>query len=139
MLYPVAQSHGLDHLEGTLLALGRTHPAVQQGHLHVVQDIERGDQVEALEDKSELGVAEAGGLAGIETRDGLAVQLHGTGRGLVEQSGDVEQGGLAAAGGAHDTYKFSFAHFEVDVVESHGLDLGSSVDFGNFDKLDHNS
>ena len=62
----VVQSYGINHLQSPFLALGRTHFAVQQGHLHVVQDIERGNQVEALEDKSEFGVAEAGGLPGVE-------------------------------------------------------------------------
>ncbi len=92
---------------GQPLRLG--HPAQLEREGHVVERGEPGQEVRLLEDHAHL--------AGHGAGDGLAVAEHGPDRGPAQARHQREQGGLAAAAGAHHRRELAVRDLEVDPVE----------------------
>jgi hypothetical protein len=126
----MAHAHALQRLLHALPPLRRRHAAVGQGELDVLEDGEVADEVEALEDETDVAVADARALAEVEVLHGLAGDGVGAAGGRVEQAQDREQRGLAAAGGAGDRHVFALGDVEVDAGEGVGLDLVRVEDLG---------
>ena len=110
---------------------------VQQGHNHVVEHAEGGNEVEALEDESEGLIAEACEFFVAHAFGATAIEFDGTRCGIVEKADNVEKGGLAAARRAHDREKFAFGDFEVNVFERLSFDCLCAVNFIDVAKLYH--
>ena len=92
MFDAVTHANALQGVHHALLALGRGHVAVGKGQLNVLIDRQIADQVEALEDESDLAIADARALAHVQVRDLMAVQnILAIGR-RVEQADDGKQG-----------------------------------------------
>ena len=112
VLCTVADVHALENLGHALLALRCADAQVAKRQLHVFVDIELVDQVEALEYEADVALAELGAVLLLEPADLLAEQLVASARGVIEQSEDVQERGLAAAGRAHDGDEFAVLDFE---------------------------
>ena len=78
-----------------LLALGRVEAAVAQRHVDVVEEVQIGNQVEALEDEAELLVAQARALVVVHAAHVDVVEPVFAAGELLEQARDVEEGRLA--------------------------------------------
>ena len=83
----------------------------------------RAQQVEALEDEADLGVADDGALVAAELRDVGAVEDVRAGGRAVEAADDVHQRRLAGAGRSHDGHELAGVDAQVDAVERAHFDL----------------
>ena len=91
----------IDPLESVFdagLALGRGHAGtIGEGEFDILFDGKVADEIEALEDKADLLVADAGTVAEAEVLDGIVVKQVAAAGGRIEEAEDGEQRGLAAA------------------------------------------
>ncbi len=103
-------------LRGPLVPLRLGDAGVHQGHLHVLQQGQLGQQVVLLEDEAQHLVADGGQLVVVHLAHVPAVQQIGAGGGHVQAADDVHAGGLAGAGLAHDGHELPLLDLEGDVV-----------------------
>ncbi|MNI63389.1 hypothetical protein D3C73_1187550 [compost metagenome] len=108
VLHARTQADLAQRLLDALAALAGAHLAVAQRHVHVVEQVEVRNQVEALEDEADLLVAQAAARIIAELADVLAVQHVGAAGEGFQQAGDVEEGGLAGAGRTGDGDELAF-------------------------------
>ena len=123
VLHPVRHADALQGLLHALLALVGGHAAVGQRQLHVLEDREVADQVEALEDESDLPIPDASALGERELLGRLAVQGVVPVGGRVEQAEDRKQRRLAASRRPGDRHVLAVGDLEVDPREGVRLDL----------------
>jgi hypothetical protein len=71
----VRHTHPFERLGDPLPTLGRPHAAVGERQFDVLEDREIADQIEALEDETDLPISDARALRGTEFGHGPAVQL----------------------------------------------------------------
>ena len=128
MAHAVTQSDLFENGFGSLAAFGRRNVAVEQREFYVIQYVQRIDQVEGLEDETERLVTEGGQLFVVHTDRIGSGDLDRTGCRGVQQSDDVQQGGLSATGGAHDAQKFTFLDIQVHILQGNCFDLLRTVD-----------
>jgi len=76
-------------------ALCRRITAIAQRHIHVVEQVQIRNQIEALKNETELLVAQTGSLVIIQSAHTDAIQQIVALAELLQQSGDVEEGRLA--------------------------------------------
>ena len=74
-------------------------------------------EIEGLEHEPDLDVADGGEFAVGQRLHRLAVETVDAARGFVQQAEDIEQGGFAGTGRAHDADEFAAADFEIDAFE----------------------
>ena len=79
------------------------------------------DQVEGLEHKADLAAAQGGKLAVLRGGHVDAVQPVAALGGLIQRAHNVHQGGLAAAGLAHNGYELALIHVQVNAVQDFQL------------------
>ena len=129
MAHAVAQSHPFEHFLRQTEAFRRSRSAVEQRKLHIVDHIQRADQMERLEDKPQRPVAELCQPAVAHGRgDHIPVQLQRSARRSIQQADDIQQRRLAAARRPHHAEKFSLFHFQVHILQSLGFNLIHPVD-----------
>ena len=133
----MADGHTLHNLRDLGLALAGADIQIAQRQLNVLIHIEFVDQVEALEHKADVALAELGALLLLQAADFGAEEFIGTAGGIVQQAEDVQQRGLAAAGRAHDGDELAVLDFEGNAVEGRGLDLFRPEDLGKIGDLYH--
>lgn len=115
--------HALEDVVDHLLALRCLDLHVDEGQLHVLEDVQFVYEVEALEYEADVALAVLGALFFFQRAYFLAEEFVLARGGVVEEAEDVQEGGLAAAGGAHDCYEFALLDVEGDVVEGYGFDF----------------
>ncbi len=120
--------HLLEHRLDLGAALVGSHFGVHQRQLDVLIHGELVDQVEALEHETDMRLANRGAFALRIGGNILAEQPVAPGRRAVDQPEDVQQGGLAAAGWAHDRDELALAQAEVDVIDCRRLDDIGAID-----------
>ena len=116
MLILLPQTHHVQGQQGPLPPLRPGHPGVHQGYLHVLHQVQLGQQVVLLEDKAQQLVADLGQLVLVHLAHIPAVQQVGAIGGHVQAADDVHAGGLAGAGLAHDGHKLPLVDLEGDAV-----------------------
>ena len=87
-----------------------------QGQEDVVPQGEDVQQVEVLEHKAQMRAAEGRQVPFPDVGQGLAVQKHLSGSGAVQSRQNIQQGGLAGAGLAHDGHILPRLHGEIHVL-----------------------
>src|SRR5690606_39696152 len=102
--------------------------AVEQGQLDVLVDRHLGNEVEALKDEADLAIAKPRALLGVDLVDRDAGEPVLARRGLVEETEDRQQRGLAASGRTFDRHVFAALDDEIDAAERMRLDRFRSVD-----------
>ena len=80
-----------------LLALGRRHPAIGERKLDVLVHRQIADQIERLENESDLAIADARALGELQVLHRLGVQHVGAVGGRIEQAQNRQQRGFPAA------------------------------------------
>ena len=100
-----------------------------EGQGDVLPDGEGVQEVKVLEDEAQVLPAELGQLLGPQPGDVLPIQADGAGTHRVDGGDAVEQGGLAGAGGPHDSQKLPVLHGKADVVDGAGHPAAVAVDF----------
>src|SRR5690606_35967056 len=117
VLGAVAHADLLESFEDAFLALGGRHAAVGERQLDVLVNGEVADEIEGLENETDLAVADAGTLGEREALHGATVEEVGALGGRVEQAENGEEGGLAAAGWAGDGDVFALVDLHVNARE----------------------
>ena len=137
MLHARTQTDARQCVLDALLAFGGGHAAVAQRYVDVVEQVEVGDQVEALEDEADLLVAQARTRVVAQVADVLAVEQElPAGEGL-QQAGDVEEGGLARTRRTGDGDELALADMQVEGTQRMRFHLFGSVDLGDLAHLKH--
>src|SRR5882762_10706640 len=105
MALAIRQAYGAERFSRPLGAAAL--PGVDERHLDVVESARPRDEVEALEDKTDLPIADLGKPVVIELCDiGAVEQVTPAGR-HIEAADDVHQRRLARSAGAHDRHKLA--------------------------------
>src|SRR5207245_6782304 len=104
---------------------------VDHRHLHVMERRGSGDEVEALENETDLSVAYRGELVVVEPRDFSAVEKVTTARRHVEAADDIHERRLARAARPHNGDELAFFDDEVDASQRRDLDLAHTVGLGD--------
>src|ERR1039457_2989744 len=100
---------------GALQALGAGHSGVDQGKFHVVQGGGAGQQVEGLEDETDLTVADARQLVVGHLADQVAVDVVQALGGGIEAADQVHEGGFTGTGRSHDGDVFAALDFDIEI------------------------
>ena len=134
---PVRYGHAVhDGLYAAAAFLGRS-AHVEEGEFYVLVHVQLVYEVEALEDEADDALAYVRAVVLLQGAHVAPVEQVGAFGGVVEQADDVEQGGLAAARGAHDGHEFAFPHFEVYLAQGPGLHFFGAEYFLDVLQLDH--
>src|SRR3990172_8438040 len=104
---------------------------VEERKLHVLDGRRPPEEVESLEDETDLLIPDVGELVLAELVDLLAVEEVRAARGIVEAAEDIHQRRLPRARGAHDGDHLAACNLEVDPGERHHLVSAGAVDLGN--------
>src|SRR5436305_5002832 len=113
------------------------HPRINQWKLHVADRTGTSNQVERLEDETDLTAADLGQpVVGQPAGVGAVEQVAPAGRDI-ETAQYVHKRGLARSRWAHNGDQFAVVDSQVDAGERRYLDLAHPVDFANVLKLDH--
>ena|GEM_PF-6272803 len=125
--HTVAQTHLLQYfLCQTATLLGR-HLSVQQRQLHVIQYIQRINQVERLEHKPQLPVTESRQFPVLHAVHLNAGYFNRSAGRRIQQTHNVQQSRLTATGRTHDTEEFPLVHFEVYILQRYGFNLVRTI------------
>src|SRR5450432_1647545 len=128
MLHAVRHADFLERVVHALLALTALHAAIRERQLHILVDGEIADQVERLEDESDLPIANPRSFGRTQLSNRLAIEQIRAIRWRVEQPEDGEQRGLPASRRAGDREIATALHFEMNSRERVRLDLVGIVD-----------
>src|SRR5690606_10710218 len=132
----LGQAYGVEGFEGDFSADGRFDAFVDEGEFDVFECGGARNEVEALEDESQVVAAQQGELVVGEVGDIESAEVVASGGGRIQAADDVHGGGFAGAAGAHDGDKFAVIDAEVDAVEGTDFGVAAAVDFvdvGHFD------
>ena len=121
VLRAVAQADQLQCDFGIALALRAGQAGQQQRQLDVALRGQHRHQVVELEHVADVLAAPVRELAALHRVDALAVDGDLPARGDVEAADQVEQGGLARAGGAHERHEIAAGDVQVHAVQDFDL------------------
>ena len=99
------------------MAFAARHSLIEEREFHVLHGSLETNKVEGLEHKAYHTVAVIRGLALGQVLDQLARQPVFAGVVVVQDSKDIEQGGFAGAGSAHNGHELAFLNLQVDAFE----------------------
>src|SRR5207247_9184266 len=105
----------------------RVDAADEQRELHVLDGPQDRQQVVVLEDETHLPGAEGRFRVVVEGREPLARDPHLAGREIIDAGEAVQEGRLAAAGGAHDRDHLALSDVHVQAAEGVDLDAAAVV------------
>jgi hypothetical protein len=110
-------------------ALCSVETTIAQRYLDVVVDIEIRNEIEGLEDESDLLVAQARALVVVEAAHIDAIELVFPAAELLEESRDGEKRGLAGARGAGNRDELTLLDLDGEIAQRIGLDHFGAVRF----------
>ena len=117
-------------------ALARTHAAIGQRQLDVFENRQIADEIEALEDESDLAIADARAIREREVRDFGALERIAAARRRIEQAEDGEQRRFAATGRSGDRDVFARADIEMNAGERVGFHFVGQEHFRDAVEMD---
>ncbi len=135
MVRPVRHPDLLQYGQGRLADPSGGITAQEEGHLYVLGDGHRGEEVEELEDDPEPGAPVKGQLPVPGGLQMDAVDDDLSRGGMVETAQKVKQRALAGAARAGDGDEFPPGDFQRELVQ--GRDRRLAVGAGGFDEADH--
>ena len=117
--------HGelFEHGHGSLTCPRAGNPVEFERQTDVLHRREGRDEVEFLEDESELTPSYPCQVVAAQPIQGLPGNAHLPAGGPLQAPGNGEQSGLAGARGTHDRHEFPGVHRQVDVVQGSDLAL----------------
>ncbi|CAE7229328.1 bsn, partial [Symbiodinium necroappetens] len=113
----VRDTHPLQRTGDAIVALPARERVDEQGELDVLVGSEDGDEVVELEDVADVFGAPVRELGAGEPGDVLALDDERARGGRVDAGDEVEEGGLAGAGGAHEGEEVAALDAQVEAVE----------------------
>ena len=113
----VADVHALQDVIDHLLALACLHFEIGKRQLHVFKDIQFVDQIETLEHETDISFTHLRTFFFFQVSDFPVRQVIVARCRVVQQAQDIQQGGLATAGRAHDCHKLTILHFHRHAVQ----------------------
>ncbi len=122
------EAHLFERGEGGLAGLADAHAVEFERQGRVLGGGQARHQVVVLEDVADVAAAQRGQLLLGERRERRALDDDLARGGRVEAPGEVEQGGLAGAGGAHDGHQLSGLDGQLGVDEGVDGVLAVAVD-----------
>ena len=127
----------VEFLHGRFFAAG--HSAICQREFDVLKDRQITDEIEALEDESDLAIANPSAVRERKIGDFTAFERITAARRSVQETKNRQQGRLAAAGRARDGNIFSHANIEMDAGKGMRFDFISQKNFGDALKVNKRS
>ena len=125
---PIGDADPLQQLGPAGAPLG---PVEQERELHVLEDRERRDEVEELEDEADLAAPHARAVSQAHRADIPIPEQDGAGVGNVEPAGEVQERGLPRAALADQRDELALSDGQVHVVEGHHLTRPGGVPLGD--------
>jgi hypothetical protein len=129
-----------DQVQGLLdggSALAAPQPPVPQRDVHVVEDVQIGDQVERLKDEPDLRVADPAHLDVAQAAHVNAVQVIPALLEGIQEPRDVQEGGLAGSRGSHDGDELAAVDLDRELAQGMGLDVLGPIDLRDVFHLEH--
>src|ERR1700683_143929 len=117
MAQPVAEAESGQSFVRALLARGRAYSERDQRHLDVLQRVERGDQIEGLEDEADRVGPDLGYLGLSHTAQVHVVELDRAGGRPVKATDHLQQSGLPMARGPLDGEPFAVLDLQVHAAQ----------------------
>src|SRR5450755_1843787 len=130
MIQAAAELDEFEQLAGAAIDLLAAEPFQVQGQGHVLHAGERGQEIEELEDETDFVAPETGERVVGEPGDGLAVDADLASGRAVQAADQIEERGLAGAGGADDGNHLAARDLEIDRFERGDLAL-AVIDLGD--------
>jgi hypothetical protein len=137
VVHAVFEANEFEGGGGVFFALLAGEGGELEGEFDVFEGGENGDEVEGLEDEAEVVISPAGEFAfghggGLVVEDG-----EGAVGGAVHAGDEVEEGGFAGAGGAHEGAELAAVDGEFDFVEGEDGGLAAAEFLGEVRGLDN--
>ena len=132
----VGQPDLIQHLGGPAQGLGPFPAPDHERQGHVFEGREFGQKVEELEDEADFLVADPGQIPGIPGEDVDAVDIDRPFGRPVQSPQEIEEGGLADAGDAHDRGHVPLLQLEAQAPEDLQDALGIRVIPAQIDRAD---
>ena len=107
-----------------------------ESNINVGLRIQGGQQVELLEDESDLALAQPGAFGVGELREVVAIDDDMAGVGASQATQQIEKRGFAAARRAHDADKLSLLHTKRDTAEGGNINFAHAVGLAQFNGFD---
>ena len=136
MLGAMAHADFFECFQHALFTLGGGHAAVGKRELDVLVNRKVADEIEGLENETDLAVADAGTLGEGEALDRATVEHVGAFGGRVEQTEDGKERGFTTTGRAGDGDVFALLDIHVDTGEGVGFNFVGEEDFGDAFEFD---
>ncbi|MBA7647584.1 hypothetical protein ES703_55357 [subsurface metagenome] len=114
LIHEIHPFQGLIH---RLLSLSGGHPCKQQRELHVLENVVHRQQVEGLENEPDPQPTEVRQLPVVLPAQGHVQHRDRALRRGIQPADNIEQGGLAGAGGPHQSGEFAHRHVHGDVSQ----------------------
>ena len=137
LVHVIAQAHLLQRGHRAVVAFGARHARQRQRQLHVGQHRLVGDEVVALEHEADAVVAVGVPVLVFILFGGDAIDDEVPRVVVVEAAHDVEQRGLARAGGPQDGHELVVAERHRHVVERGLGEVGRRVRLADVEQLQH--
>ena len=138
VILAVGHRHALEKGECLAARLGAVAPDVAGGQEHVVQGGEPREEEEGLEDVADGGTAHAGLAAPAKVAHPLSAEPDLAAVGRLEQSQQIQEGGLARSRRTRYRHELAARDLEVDSgQDGHGLARGSRVGLGQSDRAEN--
>ena len=131
MVHTLIQPHAGQRFLGDLSPLLASHTSVYQRQLHIFDGGQGGDQVESLEDKADLLIADHAHLVVGQILYQVAVDVILPAGGYIQQTKHIHQGGFTGAGLADNGYELTLVNGQAYAVQRVHLVLAGVVDFIN--------
>ncbi len=112
MLGAVGEPHAIEGFHRTLFGLAGVHAAQQQRQFDVFTSGQHRQEVEVLENETEVLGPECGALPVRHPEQRMALHMHRTGRRLIDAGKHVQQRGFPASGSTHDGDHVAFLEGE---------------------------
>ena len=93
------------------------NPGIQQGKFHIFKYGQFVYQVETLEDKPQVAVPQVGTVVLRIAGNLFSHKPQFAGSRVIQQPQQIEQGGFAATGRAHNSQELSFVYFQINAVQ----------------------
>jgi hypothetical protein len=133
----VGQTHGVKEGPGPGFACRISPTGEEEGEKDIFLHREGGEEVEKLEDKADLELAEGGELVVVEGVKGMALEIDLAGGGSVEGAENVEEGAFAATAGPSDGNDLAREDLQADGAEGIHFGIAGLVGFMEIACFEH--
>ena len=137
VLHARSQADARQRFVDALLALGAVEAAIAQRNVDVVGDVQIGNQIEALEDETDLLVAQLRTRVVVHAFHVDAIEEEFAAGEFLEQSGDVEECGLARTRRPRHRHEFAFADVDREIAQRMRFHHVRAIDLGQMRHFQH--